>query len=125
MGKLRLGAYEGLAFRVEGFPEPRPQVSTPEEVAALCIKKFFAQLRPGLLEAPEGGSWEFGVNSNLASRVPPGRPFPSGPLRAYIPVFIFIFKFFLFFTFLLRGMWDLSSPTRDRTRTPCSGSAES
>ena len=24
-----------------------------------------------------------------------------------------------------RGMWDLSSPTRDRTHTPCRGSAES
>ena len=26
---------------------------------------------------------------------------------------------------LLRGMWDLSSLTRDRTRAPCSGSTES
>ena len=27
--------------------------------------------------------------------------------------------------FWLRGMWDLSSPTRDRNCTPCNGSAES
>ena len=25
----------------------------------------------------------------------------------------------------LQGMWDLCSPTRDRTHTPCSGNAES
>ena len=34
----------------------------------------------------------------------------------------------LFFVFSLavpRGMWDLSSPTRDRTHTPCLGSVES
>ena len=32
--------------------------------------------------------------------------------------------FYLILTFLaaLRGMWDLSSPTRDRTHTPCIGS---
>ena len=27
--------------------------------------------------------------------------------------------------FSLQGMWDLSSPTRDQTHTPCFGSAES
>ena len=26
---------------------------------------------------------------------------------------------FMFWLFWLRGMWDLSSPTRDRTHTPC------
>ena len=31
----------------------------------------------------------------------------------------------IFFLALPRGMWDLSSPTRDETRAPCSGSAES
>ena len=30
-----------------------------------------------------------------------------------------------FFFFWPHGMWDLSSPTRDQTRTPCSGGAES
>ena len=38
------------------------------------------------------------------------------------------FMFFLiyfFFLATLRGLQDLSSPTRDRTRAPCSGSAES
>ena len=30
-----------------------------------------------------------------------------------------------FFSVVPRGMWDLSSPTRDRTHTPCVGSAES
>ena len=37
-----------------------------------------------------------------------------------------ILSFFLFFFFLaaLRGMRDFSSPTRDRTRDPCSGSVE-
>ena len=30
-----------------------------------------------------------------------------------------------FFLAVPRSMWDLSSPTRDRTRAPCSGSAES
>ena len=30
-----------------------------------------------------------------------------------------------FFLAMPLGLWDLSSPTRDRTRAPCSGSAES
>ena len=29
--------------------------------------------------------------------------------------------FFYVLVFWLFGMWDLSSPTRDRTRTPCIG----
>ena len=35
--------------------------------------------------------------------------------------------FFLIFIFLaaLQGLWDLSSPTRDGTQAPCSGSSES
>ena len=36
----------------------------------------------------------------------------------------FLFKL-LFFWATLLGMWDLSSPTRDQTRSPCSGSPES
>ena len=36
-------------------------------------------------------------------------------------IVLFLFLFF----FWLCGMWDLSSPTRDRTRTPYSGSAAS
>ena len=30
-----------------------------------------------------------------------------------------------FFSAALHGVWDLSSPTRDQTRIPCIGSAES
>ena len=47
------------------------------------------------------------------------------------PLFLkFLLKLltFTFFFLLLaepRGMWDLSSPTRDRTQAPCSGSVES
>ena len=33
--------------------------------------------------------------------------------------------FFFFFLAMPHGMWDLSSPTRDRTHAPCIGSAES
>ena len=32
------------------------------------------------------------------------------------------FCFSFYFLSALRGMWDLSSPTRDRTHAPCSGS---
>lgn len=84
MGKLRLRPYEGLEFKVKGFPEPRPQAFTPEDVAALFINKFFAQVRPGLWAAAEGGSWEFVVNKNLASQV-------AHTLRACIPLFLFYF----------------------------------
>ena len=38
---------------------------------------------------------------------------------------LFIFNLILFFWAVLRGMWDLSSPSRDRTCTPCSGSTKS
>ena len=31
----------------------------------------------------------------------------------------------LFFFFVVHDMWDLNSPTRDQTHTPCIGSAES
>ena len=60
---------------------------------------------------------------------------PCPPHQFYFKIFFFsmwtIFKVFIeFVTILLlfyvlvfwsRGMWDLSSPTRDRTRTPCIG----
>ena len=34
-------------------------------------------------------------------------------------------NFYLFIFLCPRGLWDLSSPTRDQTCTPCSGSTES
>ena len=37
--------------------------------------------------------------------------------------FIIIFKNYFLVT--LHGVWDLSSPTRDPTHTPCIGSVES
>ena len=37
----------------------------------------------------------------------------------------FYFSLSLFFLAALHGLWDLSSPTRDRTRAPCIGSVES
>ena len=42
-------------------------------------------------------------------------------------VYLGFFKIFKFFIFLAtpRGMWDLSSLTRDRTRVPCVGSMKS
>ena len=36
-------------------------------------------------------------------------------------VIILFFFFFMFWFFWLQAMWDLSSPTRDRTCTPCIG----
>ena len=36
-----------------------------------------------------------------------------------------VFLFFFFFLAVLRSLQDLSSPTRDRTHAPCSGSLES
>ena len=47
---------------------------------SLVVSKFFACIRPELWEAPGRGSWEFAVNSNLASRV-------AHTFRAYIPLF--------------------------------------
>ena len=38
---------------------------------------------------------------------------------------ILIKKIFFNFMATLHGMWDLGSLTRDRTHTPCIGSAES
>ena len=35
--------------------------------------------------------------------------------------FVTILLLFYVLVFWPRGMWDLSSPTRDRTRTPCFG----
>ena len=35
------------------------------------------------------------------------------------------FHRFFFFLAMLFSMWDLSSPTRDRTQAPCIGSSES
>ena len=32
-----------------------------------------------------------------------------------------LWPFFFFFFFKARGMWDLSSPTRDQTCNPCTG----
>ena len=37
----------------------------------------------------------------------------------------FSLSFSFFFLALPHSIWDLSSPTRDQTHTPCSGSAES
>ena len=38
---------------------------------------------------------------------------------------VFVCLFFVFILATPRGMWDLSFPTRDETRTPCTGSMES
>ena len=45
-------------------------------------------------------------------------------VRFILLYFIYFLIDFLFLT-MPRGMWDLSSLTRDQTRVPCSGSAES
>lgn len=37
----------------------------------------------------------------------------------------YMWSFSCFFSAMLRGMWGLRSPTRDRTHAPCLGSAES
>ena len=37
--------------------------------------------------------------------------------------YVFNFLFIYFYIFWPRGMQDLSSPTRDQTRAPCSGGA--
>ena len=47
----------------------------------------------------------------------------TGKSRFSFP--FFFLSFFLFSAMPLCGMRDLSSPTRDQTRAPCSGSAES
>ena len=52
----------------------------------------------------------------FSTTAPPGKP-PGAFLVS------FSFSFFLLAT--LHGMWDFSSPTRDQTRAPCSGSSES
>ena len=36
-----------------------------------------------------------------------------------------ILFFYYYFLAVLRSMWDLTSPTRDRTHSPCIGNAES
>ena len=38
---------------------------------------------------------------------------------------LFVLLSLSFFLATPHGMWDLSSPTRDGTRAPCSGSVES
>ena len=65
-----------------------------------------------------------GTNQDLAvrSRTPdPG--FLTTILCCYL--FIYIYLFTYLFIAALRSMQHLSSPTRDRTRAPCSGNTES
>ena len=57
--------------------------------------------------------------SQSASWVPGPRQVPWSHSRTYL-IFIFLFLFLA----IPSGLWDLSSPTRDGTRAPCSGSAE-
>ena len=40
-------------------------------------------------------------------------------------IFFFFLIYVLFIFGLLHSMWDLSSPTRDQTHTPCIGSRKS
>ena len=52
----------------------------------------------------------------------------SLPIPIQLPqclFFVFVFWVFFFFLAVPHGMWHLSSPTSDRTHTPCTGSAES
>ena len=58
----------------------------------------------------EGGT---GAEPSKASSVP------------YRSQLIFLLSFFSLFLATPRGLWDLSSPTRDQTQEPCSGSTES
>ena len=51
----------------------------------------------------------------------PHAPWQQRPkIKEYFTVFVFFFFFAM-----RRGMWDLSSPTRDGTRAPRNGSMES
>ena len=43
-----------------------------------------------------------------------------GPFKVFIE-FVTVLLLFYVLVFWLRGMWNLSSPTRDRTCTPCIG----
>ena len=42
-------------------------------------------------------------------------------LKSLLNLLQYCFCIFMLMVFCLQGMWDLSSPTRDRTHTPCIG----
>ena len=53
----------------------------------------------------------------------PGKPQCGQFLKSLLKLLQYCFCFMIFFW--PQGMWDLSSPTRDRTHNPCIGRAES
>ena len=50
---------------------------------------------------------------------------PSPDSFCLCPIAVFLSFSFFFFFLVPQGLWDISSPTRDRTYALCSGSAES
>ena len=89
------------------------------------------QLKPLNSRSPPGSTWVVlfvpwpgaSLMYHLALGSPHLFPLSQGPL---VLLFVwFLVLFFAFFLATLRGMWDLSSLTRDWTHAPCGGSMES
>ena len=64
-------------------------------------------------EAVRGAVWEASFTKLTSWTAASSSPHPL-----FLDLFFFVFV-------VLHGMWDLSSPTRDQTHTPCTGSLES
>ncbi|XP_054942431.1 small ubiquitin-related modifier 3 isoform X1 [Physeter macrocephalus] len=92
---------------------------SPRKNTLHFLSFFFFLAAPGGLRDPS--------SPNLGPRQRKCRILTTGPpgnthLTFY---FLYLSKKFFFFLAVLCGMWGLSSPTRDRTCDPCSGSVES
>ena len=81
-----------------------------------CSKKMLDRICDllGFLEHENGVLWCF--------IVPFKKIFKLIYFHFYLAQEIFFLSFFFFCLFCLHGTWDLSSPTRDQIRVPCSGS---
>ena len=114
-----------LVFGIRGVLTPENYISQVP-----LLTGFLLDLANGKLwwELEAGGREKSGDFSPCVFAIGSGLVVPSlgpAPLTPFaLPPCSFFF-FFFFFLVTTHGMWDLSSPMRDGTCTPCSGSAES
>ena len=103
---------------------PLPLLSASASVASWLLLSQARHVLPQGFALADPSGWMFPADIYMASslsKFSSNIPSSVRPTLTHLPTLV-LFKFYLAAP---RGMWDLSSPTRDQTRVPCIGSTES
>ena len=116
--------------KLEQRKRPWRAYESGQRVHEALMQQFGADLGTGIADVPPVLllllGYGSGVPSAADSQIRPGHPQPpQTPSHPPSSPPLFYYLFIYLFLATLCGMRDLSSPTRDPTRAPCSGSVES